>query len=264
MRAICSDNGTELKKYSVCNFLCFFGTRASVFLSVCAPTECIIERKNQTLVKMARMMLDEHWTPRRFWTEAINTTCHVSNRIFLQAFLNKTSYELRFGRPPKVSHFRVFGCRCFVLKQRSLDKFESRSSNGVFLGYALHSRAYRVLNLETNRFMETCEVSFDETAPCPSPVFEPAGPDHMEQPIFVEEEHDDADWGDLEPTPPAAPVEPASSTSADGPDPTSSTTWGPLELAPAETGGVEAAVEGGPPLRGWLRGMFSAITLLNR
>jgi hypothetical protein len=105
-----------------------------------------------------------------------------------------------------------------------LDKFESRSSDGVFLGYALQSRAYRVLNLETNRIMETCEVTLDESAPCPSLVFEPAGPDQMGQTIFVEEEHDDADWGDPEPTPLAAPVEPASTTSADGPDPTSSTT----------------------------------------
>ena len=138
----------------------------------------------------------------------------------------------------------MFGYICLVLKQGNLDKFESWSSNGVFLGYALHSRAYHVLNLETNRIMETCEVTFDETAPCPSPVFEPAGPDQMGQTIFVEEEHDDADWGDPEPTPPAAPVEPASTTSADGPDPNSSTTWGPLDSAPAETGGAEDVVEG--------------------
>jgi hypothetical protein len=131
-----------------------------------------------------------------------------------------------------------------VLKQGNLDKFESRSSDGGFLGYALHSRAYHVLNLETNRNMETCEVTFDETAPCPSLVFEPVGPDQMGQTIFMEEEHDDADWIALEPTPPAAPVEPASTTTADGPDPTPSTTLGPLEPGPIEAGGVEAVVEG--------------------
>jgi hypothetical protein len=60
----------------------------------------------------------------------------------------------------------------------------------------------------------------------------------------VEEEHDEADWGALESTPLTALVEPASTTTADGPDPTSSTTWGPLDLAHAETGGVEAAIEG--------------------
>jgi hypothetical protein len=66
-----------------------------------------------------------------------------------------------------------------VLKPGNLDKFESRSSDGVFLGYALHSHAYYVLNLETNRIMENCEVTFNETAPCPSPVFEPTSPDQM-------------------------------------------------------------------------------------
>jgi hypothetical protein len=88
----------------------------------------------------------------------------------------------------------VFGYRCFVLKHRNLDKFESRSSDGVLLGYALHSHSYCVLNLETNHIMETCEVTFDETKPCPSPVFELAGPNQMGQTIFVEEEHNDDDW----------------------------------------------------------------------
>ena len=61
-----------------------------------------------------------------------------------------------------------------MLKQGDLDKFESRSFDGVFLGYALHSRAYHVLNLETIWIMETCEVTFDETSPSPSPVFKHA------------------------------------------------------------------------------------------
>jgi hypothetical protein len=180
-------------------------------------------------------MLDEHMPPMHFWAEAINTSGHVSNRMFLRASLNKISYELRFGWPPKVSHFRVFGCRCFMLKQQNLDKFESRSSDRLFLGYALHYRAYCVLDLETNHIMETCEVTFDETTPCPSPVFEPIGPNQMGLIIFVEEEHDNVDWGDPESTPPAAPIKPASTTSVDGPDSTSSTTWRPLEPTPTET-----------------------------
>jgi hypothetical protein len=133
---------------------------------------------------MARTLLDEHRTLRRYWAEAMNTACYVSNRIFFRAFTKKTSYELRFGRPPKVSHLRVFGCRCFILKKGNLDKFESRSSDGVFLGYASHSRAYRVLNLDTNKVMETCEVTFDETMPCSSVVFERAGDGEFGESIF--------------------------------------------------------------------------------
>jgi hypothetical protein len=114
-------------------------------------------------------MLDEHRTPRRYWAEAVNTSCHVGNRIFLRAFLNKTCYELIHGRAPRVS--QAFGCRCFILKNGRLDKFESRSSDGIFLGYASHSQAFHVLNLYTNLVMETCEVTFDETQPCNSSVF---------------------------------------------------------------------------------------------
>jgi hypothetical protein len=121
--------------------------------------------KNRALCEMARTMLDEHRTPRRFWTEAVNTVCYVSNRIYLRVHKKKTCYELMHGRRPKLSHFHVFGCKCFILKKgKKLDKFEARSVDGIFFGYASHSRAYCVLNLETNQILETCEVTFDETA----------------------------------------------------------------------------------------------------
>jgi len=129
----------------------------------------------------------------------------------------------------------VFGCKCFILKQGNLDKFESRSSHGIFLGYASHSHAYRVHNIETIRVVETCEVTFDETMPCSTPVFDCAGDQEIGESIFVEEEQEDVDWGDPKPTPPDAPLEPATSTSAHGPDPSSSTTWGPCEQPPQPT-----------------------------
>jgi hypothetical protein len=92
-----------------------------------------VERKNRTLVEMARTMLDEHGTHRRFWADAISTACYVSNRIFLRSILLLTLFELRFGRKPFVSHFRPFGCKCFVLKRGNLDKFESCSFDAFFL-----------------------------------------------------------------------------------------------------------------------------------
>jgi hypothetical protein len=37
----------------------------------------------QTLVEMARTMLDEYRTLRCFWAEAINTSCHMFNQFFV-------------------------------------------------------------------------------------------------------------------------------------------------------------------------------------
>jgi hypothetical protein len=113
-----------------------------------------------------------------------------------------------------------------------LDKFESRSSDCIFLGYASHSHAYHILNLETNRVVETCEVIFDETMPCSVPIFESAGDQEIGENIFVEENEEDTNWGDAEPTSLAALVESTMTTSAHGPDPSSSTTWDPHESPP--------------------------------
>jgi hypothetical protein len=138
----------------------------------------MVEMKNRTLCEMARTMLDKHRTPRRFWAEAVNTTSYVSNRLYLRVHKKKSCYELMHGRTLKVIHFNVFGCKCFILKKgEKLDKFEARSVSGIFLGYASHSRAFRVLNLETNPIVETCEVTFNETHPRSQLVFECAGDD---------------------------------------------------------------------------------------
>jgi hypothetical protein len=135
---------------------------------------------------MARMMLDEHRTPRHFWADAISTACYISNRIFLRSILYLTPLEFRFGHNPSVSHIRPFGCKSFVLKCGNLDKFESRSFDGILLGYTPHGRSYRVYNFETNTIIESCDVAFDETAPCPRGVFECAGDKKMEKSIFVD------------------------------------------------------------------------------
>jgi hypothetical protein len=158
------------------------------FSTPCVPQQNgVMERKNNTLIEMAKMMLDKHRTPRRFWADAISTACYISNRIFLRSILHLTPFELRFSRKPSVSYFRPFGCKCFVLKYGNLDKFESRSFDGILLGYTPHGRSYRVYNFDTNTVVESCDVTFDETAPYPHGVVECAGDKKMEESIFVDE-----------------------------------------------------------------------------
>jgi len=240
MRAIRSDNGTEFKNTRFDAFCRDLGLEHQYSSPYVACQNGVVERKNRTLCEMARTMLDEHRTPRKYWAEAVNTACYVSNRIFLRAFKKKTCYELFHGRSPRVSHFRVFGCKCFILKKGNLDKFESRSMDGIFLGYANHSRAYRVLNLETNQIMETCEVTFDETIPCSSSAFECAGDDDLGQSIFEEEQPDDED--DEEFQAPCGDRVPSTSTTTttldDGPSATPSSSRAPDRVQ------VEADVEG--------------------
>jgi transposase InsO family protein len=158
IRTIRSGNGSEFKSSHFKTFFHDLGPEHQFSSPYTPPQNGVVERKSKTLCEMTRTILNEHRTPRRFWAEVVNTACHVSNKIFLRAFKKKTCYEMMHGRTPKVSHFHIFGCKCFILKKgKNLDKFEARSVDGIFFGYATHSRAFRVLNLETNQIMKTCE-----------------------------------------------------------------------------------------------------------
>ena len=89
------------------------------------------------------------------------------NRALIRLILKKTPYELYKGRKPNISHFRIFDCRCFVLNngKDNLGKFDAKSDEGIFLGYSLHSKAYRVYNKRTITIEESIHVVFYETNP---------------------------------------------------------------------------------------------------
>jgi hypothetical protein len=109
-----------------------------------------VERKNRTLLDMARTMLDEYNTLDWLWAEAINTACYSINRLYLHRMLKKILYELLTGKKSNVSYSRVFGIKCFILIRRGRNsKFAPKAVEGFLLGYDSNTRAYRVFNKST-------------------------------------------------------------------------------------------------------------------
>jgi hypothetical protein len=124
----------------------------------------VVERKNRTLLDMARSMLDEYKTSDRFWAEAINTVWYSINQLYLYRILKKTSYELLTSKKPNVSYFRVFGSKCFILIKRGRSsKFAPKAVEGFLLGCDSNTRAYRVFNKSTRLVEVSCDIVFDET-----------------------------------------------------------------------------------------------------
>ena len=94
IKHIRSDNGTEFKNTGLDDYLDELGITHELSAPYTPQQNGVMECKNMTLVEMARTMLDEYKTPPRFWPEAIDTACHIINRVYLHKFFKKTSYEL--------------------------------------------------------------------------------------------------------------------------------------------------------------------------
>jgi hypothetical protein len=164
IKKIRSDNGTKFKNSQIEGFLEEEGIK-HVFSSPYTPQQNgVVERKNRTLLDMARTMLDEYKTSDWFWAEAINTACYAINRLYLHRILKKTSYKLLTGKKPNVSYFRVFGSKCFILVKRGRkSKFAPKAVEGFLLGYDSNTRAYRVFNKSTGLVEVSYDIVFDET-----------------------------------------------------------------------------------------------------
>jgi len=108
IKKIRSDNGKEFDNSQVEEYCDEVGIKHEFSSTYTPQQNGVVERKNRTLVTMARIMLDEYNTDEKFWAEAINTACYASNRICPHKLLGKTPYELLNGRKPNVSYFGVW------------------------------------------------------------------------------------------------------------------------------------------------------------
>ncbi|KAJ9556551.1 hypothetical protein OSB04_011165 [Centaurea solstitialis] len=166
VRSIRSDHGTEFKNSTLETFFDQKGISQN-FSSVRTPQQNgIAERRNRTLIEAARSMLSEANLATQFWAEAVNTACYTQNRSLIVMRFRRTPYELFRNRKPSIEHLHIFGCVCYILNNKdNLGKFDSKSDDGIFLGYSSISKTYRVFNKRRQIIEETIHVKFDESGP---------------------------------------------------------------------------------------------------
>jgi hypothetical protein len=164
VKKIRSDNGSKFKNLQVEEYLEEEGIKHEFSAPYTPQQNGVVERKNRTLIDMARTMLGEYKTPERFWSEAVNTTCHAINWLYLHRFLKKTSYKLLTGNKPNVSYFRVFGSKCYILvKKGRHSKFAPKAVEWFLLGYDSNTKAYWIFNKSSGLAEVSSDIVFDET-----------------------------------------------------------------------------------------------------
>jgi hypothetical protein len=135
IKRVRSDNGSEFKNTRIDELCDDFRIRHQFSAKYTPQSNNLIERKNRTLIDMARSMLSEYNMSQSFWAEVINTACYYINRLYCHPLKEKTPYELLNGRKPNIAYFWVFGCKCYILKKGTrLGKFEKKCDEGFLLG----------------------------------------------------------------------------------------------------------------------------------
>nr|GEW43893.1 hypothetical protein [Tanacetum cinerariifolium] len=107
-------------------------------------TNGVVERRNRTLVKAARMMLSASKLPLFFWAEAIATACYTQNRSIIIPAHDKTTYHIINDKKSSIKHLHIFGCTCYITRDgENLDKMKEKEDMCILVGYSTQSKGYR-------------------------------------------------------------------------------------------------------------------------
>ena len=85
------------------------------------------------LLDMVRSMMSLTDLPLSFWGYDLETAAFMLNRASSKS-VETTPYELWFGKKPKLSFLKVWGCDAYVKKLQPI-KLEPKSEKCVFIGF---------------------------------------------------------------------------------------------------------------------------------
>nr|GFC46705.1 hypothetical protein [Tanacetum cinerariifolium] len=129
VRVVRTDKGTEFLNQTLHAYFAAEGIQHQTSIARTPKQNCIVERRNRTLVEAARTMLSAARVP--LFSGLKQLQLHV---------LLKT----------------------ILLDGENLDKIKNKGDECIFVGYSTQSRAYRIFKKRTRVIMESIHVNFDE------------------------------------------------------------------------------------------------------
>ena len=172
LRILTTDNG-ELVSKSMHNWCQSLGIDHQVTAPYTSAHNGRVERLHRTISGKARTMRLACNAPGSLWDEFFQTAAYLTCLTATTSNLGRTPYERWFGRTPSLSHLREIGCRAFSLQQPSPSKIYARSNPCILIGYAPHSKAYRLWDPMSDRLFNSFHVTFTEHLEANSSPFQP-------------------------------------------------------------------------------------------
>lgn len=158
-----SDRGGEYTGQRVTSFLKSQGIQIQYTAPYTPQQNGVAERKNRTLIEMARCMIEDAELPYVFWAEAVCTANYLLNRLPTRP-IETTPFEGWNEKKPNMKHCVKFGTKCFVhVPAEKRRKLENTALEMVFVGYDENSKAYRCFDRKHNKLVISRDVKFINT-----------------------------------------------------------------------------------------------------
>ncbi|WVZ62734.1 hypothetical protein U9M48_012444 [Paspalum notatum var. saurae] len=164
LKALRTDRGGEFNSNLFTIFYDEAGIRHYTTTPYSPQQNGVVERRNQTVVEMARCMMKSKGVPAMFWGEVVVTAVYVLNRAPTKSLNGKTPYEAWYSKKPQVQHLRTFGCLVYVKQVGpGVTKLSDRSRKMIFLGYEQGTKGYRVYDPALKQLHVSRDVVFEES-----------------------------------------------------------------------------------------------------
>lgn len=160
-KIIRSDRGGEYTSNNILNYMKSEGIQLQLTSPYSPQQNGVAERKNRTLIEMARCMLLEANLPNVFWGEAVMTANYIQNRLTTKSVSTITPFERWNGQKPSIKYFKIFGTRCFVhIPSEKRKKLDNTAMEMIFIGYEENSKAYRCFSPDLKKVFISRDVRF--------------------------------------------------------------------------------------------------------
>src|SRR3954468_24967821 len=155
-----SDRGGEYLSYEFGEHLKKCGILSQLTPPGTPQHNGVSEHLNRTLLDMVCSMMSLTDLPLSFWGYALETAAFTLNRAPSKS-VETTLYELWFGKKPKLSFLKVWGCEACV-KKLMPDKLEPKAEKCVFIGYPKETIGYTLYHRTEGKVFVAKNGSFLE------------------------------------------------------------------------------------------------------
>ena len=132
-------------------------------------------------------MLTDATLPKSYWLEALNYATHLHN-LSPSCSVSSIPTQQYIGNILDISQLHTFGCIAHAhVPEKSCNKLSAHSLSCIFLSFSQQRTAFHLMHRPTWKFIESCDVIFDEGGDQERIILEPDAddPSTAEPPTFT-------------------------------------------------------------------------------